>query len=76
MTARARDEARPALNPHLPALRRAPDGNDAGGCLRVSLGLPGLWRAFETESGGLLRLLLLWHGEMPAHSGWDLRRAQ
>ncbi len=42
--------------------------NDANRCLSVLLRVSRLWRCIEAKGWRLLRLLFIWHGEVPANS--------
>ena len=62
----------------LPAVRRADQGNDADRRLFVLLDLPRLRHAPQAEDRGLLRVLQLWLGALPAGAigAWLLRLAR
>jgi hypothetical protein len=56
----------PGVGDYLSALPRRQRREDAGGCLPRSLQMPCLRRVVAAAAGGLLRLLLVWLGPMPA----------
>jgi len=71
---RCADNAESCARKHadLPALRSSSHRNHAHRRMLVLLRMHGLWRAATSQAGGLLRLLLLWHGAVSPGSAANL----